>query len=128
LCSFLFSFLSLTSYSLSAVMSDAVTINLDDAPIIVEKCGRSRPSGSKNKVKIHAAASTSRVPVKRRHFCPVGSKNKKSSDVVIDASAAPDVGLAQLILSQRSSSSTFCFFCFCGHPIPRASKPSSEVH
>jgi hypothetical protein len=93
-------------------MSDAVTINLDDAPVVVEKRIHGRPHGSKNKVKISTAASTSTTPVKRRRGCLFGSKNKKSSAMVVVASTAPDFDLAQLILTQRSSGSTLCFLAF----------------
>jgi hypothetical protein len=45
-------------------MADVVVINLDDAPIIVEKRGRGRPRGSKNKSKIIIATSSSIAPAK----------------------------------------------------------------
>jgi hypothetical protein len=44
-------------------MPDAVTINLDDAPIAVEKRDHGRHHGSKNKAKIPTMASTSTMPV-----------------------------------------------------------------
>jgi hypothetical protein len=57
-------------------MSDAVAIDLFDAPIVVENRGHGRPCRSKNKVKIPAAVSTSSTPVKHRRGRPLGSKNK----------------------------------------------------
>jgi hypothetical protein len=93
-------------------MSDMVMINLDDAPIIIEKRGRGYPRGSKNKVKIPAVASTSTVPVKLYHGRPLGRKNKKSSAAVVVSSAALDLSLELPVLPQRSSGSTFCFFTF----------------
>jgi hypothetical protein len=82
-------------------MSDAVTINLDDALITIEKRGRACPRGNKNKVKIPAAASTSTTLVKRHCDHPLGSKNKKSSTAAIVASIALDLGLTQPALGIR---------------------------
>jgi hypothetical protein len=93
-------------------MSDAVTINPDDAPVVNEKHGRGRPLGSKNKAKIPTTTSTLTMLVKRRRDRPLGSKNKKSSTTVVIASAALHAGSAQPIPSQISSASIFCFFAF----------------
>jgi hypothetical protein len=109
---FLLLFPPLNGASSSTTISDVVTINLDDALILVEKRGRGWPRGSKNKVKIPATTSMSTTLVKHRCGCPLGSKNKKSSDAAIVASATPDVGLAQPVLPQRSFGNTFCFFAF----------------
>jgi hypothetical protein len=108
-------------------MSDAVTINLDDALIVIEKRGHGFPRGNKNKVMIPAAASASTTPVKCRRDHPLGSKNKKSSAAAIVASAAPDVGLTQPVLQQRSSGSTFCFFAFADAQCYERQNLSSEV-
>jgi hypothetical protein len=93
-------------------MSDAVTINLDDAPVVVEKSGCGRPCGSKNKAKIPTMASTSTTLVKRRRGRPLGSKNRKSSTTAVIASAVPDTGSVKMIPPQISSASIFCFFAF----------------
>jgi hypothetical protein len=74
-------------------------INLDDAPAVVEKRGRDLPRGSKNKVKTTAMASSSTTLGKRRHGRPLGKKNKKPSVMAVAASATPDLGLEQLIMS-----------------------------
>jgi hypothetical protein len=57
-------------------MADASVINLDTS-VIVEKRGRGRPRGSKNKPKdASMVASSSSTPVKWRPGHPLGSKNK----------------------------------------------------
>jgi hypothetical protein len=56
----------------------------------VEKRGRGRPRGSKNKPTIPAVAASSSAPMKRRLGRPVGSKNKpKVSSAVPGLSAPP---------------------------------------
>jgi hypothetical protein len=93
-------------------MADTVVVNLDDAPVIIEKCGRGRPRGSKNKSKTVAAASTLTTPVKRRRGFPLESKNKKLSIVIVGASTTPNVSLVQPILPPASADNVFCFFVF----------------
>jgi hypothetical protein len=57
-------------------MVDAGVIDLDIGAV-VEKRGRGRPRGSKNKPKdASMVASSSPAPVKRRPDRPLGSKNK----------------------------------------------------
>jgi hypothetical protein len=57
-------------------MADAGVIDLDTS-IAVEKRGRGRPCGSKNKPKdVSMVASSSAAPMKRRPDRPLGSKNK----------------------------------------------------
>jgi hypothetical protein len=75
-------------------MADARVIDLD-AGVMVEKRGRGRPRGSKNKPKgaSMTVSSSSSVPVKQRPGHPLGSKNKPkpSSPLVnepLDATAA----------------------------------------
>jgi hypothetical protein len=56
-------------------MADAGVIDLDTSAL-VEKRGRGRPHGSKNKPKdISMVASLSVAPMKRRPSRPLGSKN-----------------------------------------------------
>jgi hypothetical protein len=75
-------------------MADAGVIDLDTGAVI-EKHGRGRPCGRKNKPKdVSMVASSSSVPIKRHPGRPLGSKNKPkpSSSVarqVGGASAAP---------------------------------------
>jgi hypothetical protein len=57
-------------------MADAGVIDLDTGAM-VEKRGRGRPCGSKNKPKdISMVASSSSMSMKRRPGHPLGSKNK----------------------------------------------------
>jgi hypothetical protein len=60
-------------------MADTGVIDLDTGAM-VEKRGRGRPHGSRNKPKdISLVASSSVVPMKRRPGHPLGSKNKPKS-------------------------------------------------
>jgi hypothetical protein len=79
-------------------MAHTAVSNLDDTLVTIEKRGRGRPRGSKNKPKIATAPSSSMAPTKRRRGRPLGSKNKTSSAMVADASLDPDIGLAHPIL------------------------------
>jgi hypothetical protein len=56
---------------------------------LVEKRGRDRPRGSKNKSKDPAAASLSSVPIKRRPGRPLGSKNKTKMSTAASGPSAP---------------------------------------
>jgi hypothetical protein len=96
-------------------MADAAVINLDDTPVIVEKRGRGRPRGSKNKSKIVAATSSSTTPTKHRRGRPLGSKNKKPSIAAAGVAVLPDVGLAQPIVPRASAANMFSFFVFSFH-------------
>jgi hypothetical protein len=72
-------------------MADADVIDLD-AGTMMEKRGRSRPRGCRNKPKgLSMAASSSAVPMKRRPSHPLGSKNKPkpssyAAHQIVDAS------------------------------------------
>jgi hypothetical protein len=92
-------------------MADVVVINLNDAPVTVEKHGRGCPRGSKNKSKIVASTSSTTL-AKRRHGRPLGSNNKKPSTMAAGAAILPDVSLAQPIVPQASAASMFSFFAF----------------
>jgi hypothetical protein len=60
-------------------MIDTSVIDLDTGAV-VEKHGRGRPHGSRNKPKdISLVASSSAAPMKRRLGRPLGSKNKPKS-------------------------------------------------
>jgi hypothetical protein len=72
-------------------MADAGVVDLDTGAVM-EKWGRGRPCGSKNKRKdASLVASSSSASMKRRPDRPLGSKNKPkpSFDVAQGASAAP---------------------------------------
>jgi hypothetical protein len=73
-------------------MADTRVIDLD-AGIMVEKHGRGRPHGSKNKPKVATMAASSSAPVKWCPGRPLGSKNKSKSSTCqvnepLDVSAA----------------------------------------
>jgi hypothetical protein len=80
-------------------MADADATYYGDVATI-EKYGRGRPQGSKNKPKstLDVAASSS-TPVKHRTGRPLGSNNKKSSMVTMDPVDHLDVNVAHPTLS-----------------------------
>jgi hypothetical protein len=55
----------------------------------VEKRGRGRPRGSKNKASIEAAVASSSTPVKRRPGRPAGGKNKPKVTSTAPGPSAP---------------------------------------
>jgi hypothetical protein len=59
-------------------MADTRVVDLD-AGVGVEKCGRGRPRGSKNKPKVIFMAVSSSASAKRCPGRPLGSKNKPKS-------------------------------------------------
>jgi hypothetical protein len=72
----------------------------------VEKWGRSRPHGSKNKSKDPAVVASSSAPIKRRPGRPLGSKNKtKMSTAASGLSALPRNS------SPPPSPRIYSFFC-----------------
>jgi hypothetical protein len=80
----------------------------------MEKRGRSRPRGSKNKASVGAALASSSAPVKRRPSRPAGSKNKPK---VAPASPGPSAPYANV-----SSPKIYSFFCIAStqcHEIQR---------
>jgi hypothetical protein len=69
-------------------MADASGSHLDiGAP--VEKRGRSRPRGSKNKATTTTLVASSSAPMKRRPGRPVGSKNKPKPAPAAPGPSAP---------------------------------------
>jgi hypothetical protein len=72
----------------------------------MEKRGRGRPRGSKNKTLVGAALASSSAPVKRRPGHPAGSKNKPK---VAPASLGPSAPSANV-----SSPRIYSFFCITG--------------
>jgi hypothetical protein len=94
-------------------MADTSVINLDTS-VMVEKHGRGRPRGSKNKPKeASMVISSSSAPVKRRPGRPLGSKNKpKASSSLADQSL--DSATAHHIAPPPPSVNIFSFFAFAG--------------
>jgi hypothetical protein len=87
-------------------MADASESHLNiDAP--VEKRGRGRPRGSKNKTTAVAMGASSSALVKRRPGRPTGSKNKPKVP-----SAAPGPSFPSPAASS-SSPRIYSFFCIC---------------
>jgi hypothetical protein len=74
----------------------------------VEKRGRGRPRGSKNKASIDALAASSSALVKRHPGRPAGSKNKPKVPL-----AAPDPSTPSTSASPPSPR-LFSFFCIAG--------------
>jgi hypothetical protein len=72
----------------------------------MEKRGRSRPRGSKNKASVGAALASLSAPVKRCPGRPAGSKNKPK---VAPASLGPSAPSAN-----ASSPRIYSFFCIAG--------------
>jgi hypothetical protein len=83
---------------------------------LVEKQGRGRPRGSKNKATIEAAVVSSSAPVKRRPGRPAGSKNKPK---VLSAAPGPSAPSAN---ASPPPPRIYSFFCIAGaqcHEIQR---------
>jgi hypothetical protein len=69
-------------------MADTGAIDLDTGDV-VEKHGRGRPRGSKNKSKdASMVVSSSSTPVKRRPGRPLGSKNKPKPSALLTGQSA----------------------------------------
>jgi hypothetical protein len=89
-------------------MADAGFIDLD-AGVMVEKRGRGRPRGSKNKPKgASMIVSSSSAPVKQHSGHPLGSKNKpKPSSPLVNEPL--DATAARCNTPPPSSGNTFSF-------------------
>jgi hypothetical protein len=82
----------------------------------VEKRGRGRPHGSKNKITFTAAVASSSALVKRHPGHLVGSKNKPKVPSAAPGSSAPSPD------ASSSSPRIYSFFCICNaqcHEIQR---------
>jgi hypothetical protein len=87
-------------------MADASESRLNiDA--VVEKRGRGRPRGSKNKTTAAAAVASSSALVKRRPGRPAGSKNKPKVPSAAPGPSAPSPD------ASSSSPRIYSFFCIC---------------
>jgi hypothetical protein len=94
-------------------MADAGVIDLDTG-VVVEKRGRGRPRGSKNKPKdISMVASSSTAPMKRRPGRPLGSKNKPKFSSS-RARQSVDALAARHNASPPSPINLFSFFVIAG--------------
>jgi hypothetical protein len=88
-------------------MADASGSRLNiDAP--VEKRGRGRPRGSKNKATIKAVVASSSAPVKRCPGCPAGSKNKPKVPSATPGLSAPSAN------ASPPPPRIYSFFCIAG--------------
>jgi hypothetical protein len=74
----------------------------------VEKRGRGRPRGSKNKIIFTAAVASSSALVKQCPSRPSGSKNKPMAPSAAPGSSAPSPDA-----SSSSSPRIYSFFCIC---------------
>jgi hypothetical protein len=74
----------------------------------VEKRGRRRPRGSKNRVSIEAAVASSSAPVKRRPGRPAGSKNIPKVASTAPGPSAPSANASSPLPRLYS------FFCIAG--------------
>jgi hypothetical protein len=90
-------------------MADAGGVN-PDAGVLMEKGGRGRPRGSKNKPKDASMVASSSASVKQRPGCPLRSKNKPK----VLAAAAPRTSAAPRSASPPAPIKTFSFFCIAG--------------
>jgi hypothetical protein len=93
-------------------MADTGVVDLD-AGVVVEKHGRGRPRGSKNKSKVATLEVSSSAPVKWRPGRLLGSKNKSKS------SASPtneplDANDARRSRPPPSTRDVFSFFALAG--------------
>jgi hypothetical protein len=94
-------------------MADAGVIDLDTGAM-VEKCGRGRPRGSKNKPKdVSMVALSSSTPMKQCPGRPLGSKNKPKPSSSL-ANRSVDAHVARHNASPPPSVNLFSFFAIAG--------------
>jgi hypothetical protein len=87
-------------------MADAGGANMDTG-VLMEKRGRGRPHGIKNKPKDASIVALSSASMKRRPGRPVGSKNKPN----VPYAAAPGSNATPRNTSPPAPVKTFSFFC-----------------
>jgi hypothetical protein len=78
--------------------------------VLMEKQGRGRPRGSKNKPKDASLVASSSASAKRRPGRPVGSKNKPK----VSADTAPSSSTAPRNASPPPPAKISSFFCIAG--------------
>jgi hypothetical protein len=88
-------------------MADASGLHLNIGAQ-VEKRGRGRPRGSKNKATAIAAVASSSAPVKRRPGRPAGSKNKLKMPSAAPGPSAPSAN------ASPPPPRIYSFFCIAG--------------
>jgi hypothetical protein len=89
-------------------MADTGVVDLDTS-VMVEKHGRGRPRGSKNKSKVASmAVSSSSAPVKWRPGHPLGSKNKPKPSAS-PANESLNANVVRWNTPSPSSGETFSF-------------------
>jgi hypothetical protein len=93
----------------SFLMADASDAHLDTGAQM-EKRGRGRPHGSKNKSKDISLVTSSSASAKRRPGRPLGSKNKPK----VSADAAPGSSAAPCNASPPPPAKIYSFFCIAG--------------
>jgi hypothetical protein len=79
---------------------------------LVEKRGRGRPHGSKNKASTEAAVASSFALVKRRPGRPTGSKNKPKVPSAAPGPSAPSAN------ASSPPPRLYSFFCIAGPQCP----------
>jgi hypothetical protein len=90
-------------------MADAGDANLDTG-VLMEKRGRGRPRGSKNKPNDASLVASSSASAKCRPGRPLGSKNKPKAY----AAAAPGASAAPRNASPPPPVKIYSFFCIAG--------------
>jgi hypothetical protein len=93
-------------------MADPRVVDLD-AGVVVEKHGRGRPCGSKNKSKVAPMAVSSFAPVKRRPSRPLGSKSKPKSSAS-PSNESLDANTVRRNTPPPSARNVFSFFAIAG--------------
>jgi hypothetical protein len=93
-------------------MADTGVVDLD-AGIMVEKRGRGRPHGSKNKPKVISMEASSSAPIKQHPGRLLGNKNKPRSSTS-QINEPLDVSAAPLNPSLPSTRTIFFFFALAG--------------
>jgi hypothetical protein len=93
-------------------MADTEVADMD-VDVVVEKRGRGRPCGSKNKPKVISMAASSSAPIKHHPGRPLGSKNKPRSSTS-QINEPLDVSAAPLNPSPPSTGTVFYFFALAG--------------
>jgi hypothetical protein len=96
-------------------MADAGGANLNTG-VLMEKQGRGRPHGSKNKLKDASLVASSSASAKQRPGRPLGSKNKTkvTAATAPGSSAALGTSAAPCDASPLPPIKIYSFFCIAG--------------
>jgi hypothetical protein len=90
-------------------MADVGAVNLD-TDALMEKWGRGRPRGSKNKLKDASLVASLSASTKQRPGRPLGSKNKPKAS----AAVTPGANAAPCNTSAPPPIKIYSFFCIAG--------------